>query len=358
LERDLEYKIVRHKDFWEGKILKRPLVSFRIGDFFWSRHFTAAKHLLKEGKLITPDMLEVEAFIPDYERMYREISILEQDGFWVAEPFTGIPWMEAMWGCEIYGSESGFISKPWAKTLDDTERVTFSSNNKWFQKYLEFLEKLESLSQGRFPVGQPIMRGSSDVAGAVLGQSELIYAMVEEPENMKHFLARITSHFLKVIAEQYKIISSFYEGYSMGFYHVWAPGTVIWYQEDLSALLSPKLYREFLWELNRRICTTYDYSMIHLHPTSFFILDDLLQIPELKAVQINKDVGGLSIREMLPQFQKVWTTGKKLIIWGDLNQQDLEVITSELPSSGIYLNIVTPTLEMAMNLREYMEKLS
>lgn len=357
MSKEMKNRLSRHQDFWAGKELRRPPVVFRIGDYFWSRRFKAADHLLKKGKEIAPELLNVEAFLEDYERMYQEICLLDQDGFWVAEPFTGIPWMEAMWGCKVYAGESSFISEPWAKKLDDTEKIGFDPENKWFQKYIEFVKALESLSQGRFPVGQPIMRGPSDVAGAVLGQTELVFAMAEEREKTEGFLSRITDFFLRVIDEQYKIVSSFHGGYSIGFYHLWAPGKTVWYQEDLSALLSPRFYQEFLQEQNTKICRAYDYSMIHLHPASFFILDDLLQIPELKVVQINKDVGGPSVREMLPHFRQV-LSGKKLMIWGDLNREDLEVITSELPANGVFLNIVAPTIEEAMDLRELLETLS
>ena len=50
-----------HHAFWNREPLKRPLVSFHIGqDFFFSRHYRAAQHLLVNGKQITPDMLDVD----------------------------------------------------------------------------------------------------------------------------------------------------------------------------------------------------------------------------------------------------------------------------------------------------------
>jgi len=41
----------------------------------------------------------------------------------VGEPFTGIPWMEAILGCEIVASPSSFVSQPWAKSVNDLERA-------------------------------------------------------------------------------------------------------------------------------------------------------------------------------------------------------------------------------------------
>ena len=102
-----------HQLFWGRQPLPYPPASFRVGDYFVSRQFDAAKPLLVQGQRITPDMLTVEAFVPDYERMFASAEALGQDGFWTAEPFTGIPWMEAILGCEVYANEESFSSKPW-----------------------------------------------------------------------------------------------------------------------------------------------------------------------------------------------------------------------------------------------------
>ena len=68
-------------------------------------------------------MLNVDDFLKDYEQMFQEVQIIGQDGFWVGEPFTGIPWMEAILGCEIVASPSSFVSQPWAKSVNDLERA-------------------------------------------------------------------------------------------------------------------------------------------------------------------------------------------------------------------------------------------
>jgi len=350
----IEKRLKLHQCFWNRDDTKRPLVSFHIGDFFFSRHFNAARKLLEAGKKITPDMLHVEAFIDDYERMYKEILPIEQDGFWVAEPFTGIPWMEAMLGCEIYATESSFISSPWLKNLDEIDKIQFNSENKWFKKYMEFLIQLEKISKGRFPIGQPILRGPSDMAGAIMGQTELVYALSDNPEKMKVLFGKLTDVFLNLISHQYEEISEFYGGYSLGFYHVWAPERCIWYQEDLSALLSPAYYCEFLKECNEKICKNYKYTAMHIHPSSFFIIDELMKINNLKVIEVNKDIGGPSIEEMMPQFKKILKS-KSLIIWGDLNFSDLKMILNELPSKGLYLNIVTESAKRAKRLLQFMK---
>ena len=346
-------RLQSHIEFWERKPLARPLASFRIGDYFFSTHFRAAKHLLVENRKITPEMLEVDVFLEDYERMYQETQSIGQDGFWVGEPFTGIPWIEAMLGCEIRATPNSFVSQPWARSADDLNRIELDPDNAWLKKYMEFTEKLTAKSAGRFPIGQPIMRGIADALGAVMGQTEMVVALMEEPEIVQKAMKNIANAFSRVIAEQHQAVRPFHGGWSIGFYHVWTPKPCIWFQDDLTAILSPRLYRSYLRELDRGICLGYEYTAFHLHPVSFFILDDLLSIAELRAIQVNKDIGGPSIAQMIPEFKKIAAV-KNLIVWGDLDENDIDCLTSELPNAGLFLTIVSPTLERAVELMQYL----
>jgi hypothetical protein len=115
--------------------------------------------------------------------------------------------------------------------------------------------------------------------------------------------------------------------------------------------MSPDLYREFLSEPERRICEGRGYTAIHLHPASFFLLDELLAKDDLKAIEVNKDVGGPSVKEMIPYLRKIQTR-KSLILWGDLDEADLRCVESELSPQGLFLNILAPDLDTAKRLQD------
>lgn len=199
------------------------------------------------------------------------------------------------------------------------------------------------------------MRGISDIIGAMVGQAELVYYFYDEPDRMKKLCKNINQIFLKVVEEQQNSIPKFYGGYSIGFYDIWCPGKCIWFQEDLTSLLSPIIYREYILECNKEVCDRYEYSAIHLHPSSFYIIDDILDIESLKVIEINKDVGGPSIEEMLPLFKKVLEK-KRLCIWGNLDEKDIYTIKRNLPFKGLYLNIVSPTVVDANSLMKLIKE--
>lgn len=350
----LEERLDLHRAFWAREQQSRPLASLRVGDFFFARHFQAALPLLEPEKPITPEMLIVSEFFSDYEHMFRQAEDLGQDGFWTGEPFTGIPWMEAILGCPIRGGRESFTSRPWLSSPEEAlEKVHFNPQSPWLGKYLEFTAALAAQSRGRYPVGMPIMRGPTDILGALMGQQKMVVALMEaDPEVMHRLIERITRAFLAVIEAQRRLTPSFYGGAALGFYHIWTPGTAIWFQDDLSSLLSPSLYRQFFLDSARLILAGHDHTAVHLHANSFFILDELLTLDNLKAVQVNKDISGPGVKQMLPVLTKIMQT-RRLILWGDLTVEDLELIRQNLPCRGLALHVVAPTPEEARVRLEY-----
>ncbi len=193
---------------------------------------------------------------------------------------------------------------------------------------------LSERGKGRFPVGQPIMRGPSDIVGAVIGQENLVYGFIDCPRETVRLLNEAADIFLYVIGEQRRHIDLFSGGRSMGQYDLWCPADCLWFQDDLTALLSPVIYKQCVLAVHDRISKSQPYTLMHLHPVSFYIIDSLLSISELNAIEINKDVGGPTIEEMMPVFRKVQQK-KNLVVWGDFDENEISMLKRELKPEGL-----------------------
>ena len=358
MENNVQDKLRRHFAFWNGETTDRPMAGFQVGSYFMAQRYEAAASILKPGMIITPDMLNPMEFLADYERQYQYTLEIGQDAFYAAEPYIGIPWMEAMLGCTIGATTESMWAEHWMEDWADVQNLRLDSDNPWFKKYVEFVDVLADYSKGRFPIAQGIMRGPSDIVGAIIGQSRLPYEVFDNPDQIKRLAKIATDAFIHVVDTLQKHAPAFHGGYSIGFYHIWAPDHVIWYQEDLSALLSPTLFRNLFLDCGVQICQYASHNAIHVHPSSFFLLDDILNIEPLKVIQINKDVGGPNVSQMLPEFKKVLASGKKLIIWGALDQEDLGAVMEELPSHSIYLDIVVEHVDQGKALMQYLKELA
>ncbi|MBN2551184.1 MAG: hypothetical protein JXB06_00380 [Spirochaetales bacterium] len=344
---EVDERIEKHRLFWQ-RTNSKPLVGFSIGDYFVSRRFRAAETFLSSPRKIEPEMLDVPAFEADYRRMAEEAAAVPQDVFFTATPFTGIPWMEGMLGCPIYSRESSFIAKSPGLPLEELDLEKLF-DRRWLDKYLEFTRMLAGLDIELLPVGQPIMRGPTDVLGTLVGQSEMVIQFFEHPKRMKELLDQTVDVFLAVIREQKTLIPPFLRGCSIGFYDLWCPGDCIWFQDDLNALLSPDLYRRHVLPAHRRLAQASPYNLFHLHPASFFIVDSIMEIQELKLIEMNKDEGGPSVEQMLPVFQKV-QSGKNCMVWGSFTRADLQLLQKELDPAGLYIMIAVESGEEARDL--------
>jgi hypothetical protein len=329
----IEEKIQRHNDFWK-KTNETPLIGYSLGNYFVSKRFNAVDNLLGKGRCISADDFKVESFLLDYDKMYDQSIAEGSDLIFSACPFTGLPWIEALLGCKVIPQESSFMASP-ISGADFCKEVK-TVDNSWSDKYDEFIDGINKNSKGRYPVGQPILRGPGDVLAGIFKPKELIYFFYDYPEHAKKRLNEVSDVFLSFIKKGLDKSKDFYGGYSMGFYPIWCPGKALWFQDDITALLSPELYDEFFLNIHQRHANVCEYSMIHLHPGSFYLLDRLIAIDALRAIQINKDIEGPSVLNMLPTLRHVQSK-KNLVLWGDFSDDELKILTSELDAKGLFI---------------------
>ena len=353
---DKETIIARSRTFWAREKQDAPLITMRYGNVFHNKMFRANDHLLKKGLEITPDMIHVEDYMSDYERLYGEYEQIDQDGYYACEPICGFPWIEAMLGCRVFGTESSFVTGRVYDSIDSVVIPEHMEESPWYKIYFDFHRMINELGHGRFTSGQPIIRGVSDTLGALMGQSDMLYAMFEEPDEVKRLYGEINRCLIKLGRDMYDYVQPVGGGYVMGFFNVWTPGRNIWYQEDLSALFSPPYFDEYLLETSGEVIAGYDYNMVHLHPASFHLLDGMLEVKNLQCFQVNKDNNGPTVREMLPQLRKILGAGKRVLIKGYLNTDDADAVLEGLEPYGVAIQSFSPTVEDANRFCGYVRE--
>jgi hypothetical protein len=246
----------------------------------------------------------------------------------------------------IWAEEGGF-------SYADLPRVDFSDANPWRRKYLEFVGTLKRHFRHRVPVGQPILRGPSDMIAAMRGSSEMIFDLYDHRSAFHTLATRCTDFAVGLIHAQHDITGPFAVGYLIEQLGLWAPDRLGRLQEDSSALFSPALYSELLQPYDRRMADAFPYSAIHLHSSSLFLLDRILEVETLGCIQINKDVGNAAIAEMMPFFTMVQERKRSLLIRGKLDLDDLALLRTRLSPDGLYLQVVVETAAETRTLREF-----
>jgi len=350
----LEEKIKRYKAFWSSSPVERPMVGFSLGGWFSFQSYSAIQKCRGTERL-TLDMLSPERHFDDYDRIVAPFDEIEDDAIHSVAPIPAFPWLEAMLGIPAQvGNESIWV-KEGGFDYRDTGKLNLSKDNPWRKKYLEFVSALQDRYGDRYPVGQPILRGTSDMVAALRGSQQMIFDLYDHPQEFLRLARACTDFFIGLVKDQLAVTKPFYGGFEVEQFTLWAPQGIVRMQEDASALFSPDLYVKCLQEEDRRIASAFPYDVIHLHSSSLHLLDRFVDIEPQKCFEINKDQGGWGVARMVPLFKMVQSRGKKLIIRGKLDQADFDLLRKDLSPRGLYLQVVIDKPEEAPRFRRFFQ---
>lgn len=347
-------KTDRYLRFWNRAPVERPLIGFSVGGWFPLQSYRAALTLRGKPSL-SPDDLRPEEYLADYDGVVALWQGVEDDMIRGVAPIPPFPWLEAMLGCRVQIGNESIWAEEGGFEYAGLSRVDFSDANPWRRKYLEFVAVLRQHFDDRIPVGQPILRGPSDMIAAMRGSSEMILDLYDHPQDFHALAGHCADFAVGLIRAQQDITGPFAGGYLIEQLGLWAPDRLGRLQEDSSALFSPALYTELLQPYDRRMAEGFPYSAIHLHSSSLFLLDRILEVESLRCIQINKDVGNAAIAEMMPYFRMVQARGRSLLIRGKLDAADLALLRQHLSPVGLYLQIVVERADETQSLREFFD---
>ncbi|MFQ3621034.1 MAG: hypothetical protein SNJ78_08825 [Spirochaetales bacterium] len=121
-------------------------------------------------------------------------------------------------------------------------------------------------------------------------------------------------------------------------------------QEDASALYSPELFRTCILPATRKIAQAFPYSLLHLHSSSLFLLEEFLSIKEIGVFQVNRDVGELGLPEMEPFLRTIQQRGRRLYLRGSFTEQEYRWIRTHLSPIGLIVQGVVSSAEQGKEL--------
>lgn len=350
----LQDKLRKYRAFWTNAPTARPLIGFSLGGWFPLQSYQGmARFRGRQG--IAVNELHPEDLLADYDRIIASWEEMEDDVIRAVAPLPPFPWLEAILGARVQVGDEAIWALEGGFEYADLDALDLSPDNPWRRKYIEFVAALNDRFRARCPVGQPILRGISDMIAALRGASQMVFDLCDHPEQFRRLAGRCTDLLVALVAEQQRITGPFAGGYEVEQLALWAPGRIIRMQEDGSAFLSPALYVKYLQDEDERQASSFPYSVIHLHSSSLFLLDAILDVESLKCIQINKDVGGMDVSGMLPFFEKVQGRGKRLLIRGKLDHDDLKLLRSELSPNGLYLQIVVESPTETKRFHEFFQ---
>ena len=347
-------KLARYRAFWDRTNDDRPLVGFTQVGWFPLEEFSACREW-QPGDTITPEMVEPAAFMADHERLLLEGERFDDDIIRGTGPSqVAIPFLPAMLGCTLRVLPGGLLGEErhldWSQ-VDAAVEAALQPENPWLQRYLGFGETLAETAAGRFPVSHGAEIGPTDMHAALRSHFDALVDLADDADRVGALLQRLGQVFARLTELIWERLPLFHGGYFDGQYSLWAPGPIARLQEDATAGYSPAFYRRLVQPVDRELAAGFECSFMHLHSTSLFLLDAFLEIEQLRCLEINNDVSGPPVAELIPFFQQVQRAGRSLLVRGSFTEEELGELVDALDPSGLFLLIMVRDIGEVERLR-------
>ncbi len=345
-----ESLLPRHEAFLRRAQVDRPLLGAWLGGYYPAEQFPRGHHAWQVGRLLQPAEVCCDAFRDDYETLYRVHREAEDDFFYVASAYWGIPWLEAILGCAVHVGETSC----WAEMHSANSRDFDLRDNTWFQCLMRFTQDLLEFAAGRFPVCPPLLRGPGDAACALCGPEAAAMALIDGEPWIDELLARCAKVRLEVMKRLHGMIPAWLGTHAVGGYacRLWTARTVAYYQEDAAAVLDPKLFTDHLLPLARLTKPLADVHFIHLHSSCLYMIEALLADDTFSVLEVNLDHPGSSppLAQYLPALRRIQQAGRPLLLWGEIDPSDWDLLQEELSPTGLSIQ---PIIQLPEDLRRY-----
>lgn len=343
-ETDLEHIIGRHRAFWTREA--GPLLNVSRYEPLSAVDIVLADGTpVKEDMYLTPEVLDPKWMVDLEEPRHRlqpdRPGAVSGDLLIIRPPLGKMCWVEAVMGCpvRVRAASGGIYSEPYLDGPEEVDRIPPARENGWLDLLVGYTRALVENANGRYYVTLPLMRGTIDLVAALLGYNKMAVSIIDQPRELRRLTERCVEAFLEVAKALYAVIPQVAGGRVTPF-NVWAPGSAIKTQCDASAAVSARTYEEFFFPYEEKICSQYDYSMVHLHSGFLHTVDTFLKTEYPTAVQVSLDTGSTPFtpHDLIPVFNKVLER-KPLFITGPCTQRELDEMLKALPSKGLCLNV-------------------
>ena len=326
-----------HIAFWELSPVDKPLVS-KVSPPDWR----LKPYPVKGGKsLVSPERLQpgdidIERFLGLDKPLRKTFEDKQIKPLGCVYPET---WMEAIIGCPIYASQVSCSSK--LIGLDTEEAIEQFSIDQalrcdWVQVLQDLLDRAVEAAGHDYPVRQPHLRGIVDMLAAYLGEEAMCLALIDQPEKLERLAAQFAELYITLAKRLLKRRRRWLDGY-VSAWGIYAPAELLDYQADASSLISPATYDQHLRKYDAQVLEAFPYQVFHLHSCGLHIVEPVLRIAHLRAIEIalDREANVWDPETLISSVQKIQECDKATIINGEMTDAELATLLQQLDPRGL-----------------------
>ncbi len=301
----MQEALENHTLWWEGK-LNRPLSCIRVVDAY-PRLENKYTHLTQAN---------CADFSIDPEEYVRATATSLESYEFLGDAFPtfdlvqfGPGVLAAMLGAKLDTSSGRVWFFPNGNPEISELHVKYDPNNMWSKRIKDIAKTALEYFDGNVLVGFPDFGGILDIAASLIGTQELLFATLDEPEEVKRLCEEIQVAWYDALADFTELLKP------QGAYTDWnllmskTPTHVI--QCDFSAMISREMFSEFVLEYLRRDTEKLGHCLYHLDgPDALQHLDALLTLKDLSVIQWVYGAGAPTAIHWIDVYKKIREAGK------------------------------------------------
>jgi len=264
------------------------------------------------------------------------------------------------------GSKPNFVPgtvwyEPCITDPDNSGVLKFDPNDHWFKVHMALIEEGVRHANGRYLVGIPDLIENLDTLAALRGSEELLMDLIERPEWVHARLAEINQVYFDAFDVMFNAVKDLPEsggGNAFSAFGIWGPGKTAKLQCDFAAMISAKMFNDFVVPPLARQCEWLDYSMFHWDGTTALQHEEtLLGIDALDAIEWTPQAGieGGGNRRWYDLYRRIKKGGKSVQAVGVTADEMIPLIDAVGPE-GLFILGTAPDQKTAEKVMKQAEQ--
>jgi hypothetical protein len=227
------------------------------------------------------------------------------------------------------------------------------ATNPYWQQILSINRCLIERCEGRYFIGYPEVGSAGDVLSLMRGMDKLCLDLVESPEAVRQAITILVETWIELHEQLYLMGAEANGGAGiLAWMSLWAPGRHAQVACDFSAVLSPKMFRDFFSEEIRREGNWCEYCTYHLDGPQAMKsqLPALLSFDEIDMIEFTPGAGCAPTfsPQYVPLYKNIQEKGKRLYLLAE--PEEVEPLLAELSPKGLFICTHTSSEEEADDL--------
>jgi 5-methyltetrahydrofolate--homocysteine methyltransferase len=234
----------------------------------------------------------------------------------IVRPDLGPSSLAALLGSTVTESPDNIWFGPCMDDASGPASISFSQTNPYWRFTLELLARQQAIAPGIVTVGYPDLGENLDVLACMRGTQELLMDTLDRPEWVTACLQRIDA----TQALCYDTLAERIADVEASIYHwMWAPGRTGRFQCDISAMLSPEAFEQFMVPCLQSLCARHDHTIYHWDGVDALVHERaLLTIDALDVIQWVPGAGQRPVHDphWWPLYHRIFDAGKRVALVG------------------------------------------